>query len=227
MKSILQFAAILLVGAAIVVGTTWITNLLKKPLVVQNTIEKPIIVQPPQCPNNFSSYKDLLNLNQSVRLVKDLNTYASNGKFIHSISVNITRSGAAKIACGYLYVRAGIDGHSLDQKYDSVYISPQELGGQILRSKSIAIPNPIINTTELLLPLETVSYLPSLPYNPDAQNYRIANWVYLLNTANNISFRIGLSTLDPRGIINEITIAYKCWDPNTGQPSNDCQLSNE
>ncbi len=223
MKPILQFAGILAVGALIIIGTTYVTNSLKKPEVIQTAVT--VVAQSPQCPNDFSSYQSLVNSGQSVELVKNLNTYAANGNFINDKTIAVTRSGSDQVACGYLYVRAGIDGHPLDLTYDSIYISPQGLGGQILRSKTIAITNPVASTTEVLLPLNAITYLPSLPYNPNAQNYQIVNWSDLLNAANTITFHIGLSTLSPNAVINEIIIAYKCWNPSTGQETNNCQLS--
>ncbi len=224
MKSVKQFTAILVIGAVVVIATTFVVNSLRKPLVVQNTVSVP--AQPPQCPEDFNSYQALVNSGQSVELVNNLSeTYASGGIFMNGKDITITTSGAGQIACGYLYVKAGIDGHALDPNYDSVYISPQGLGGHLLASKTIAIPNAPTSTTQILLPLTSISYLPNLPYNPNAQNFETVNWADLLNATNKINFQIGLSTTDPRGEIDDVIIAYQCWDPSTGKPSTDCQLS--
>jgi hypothetical protein len=67
--------------------------------------------------------------------------------------------------------------------------------------------------------------LPSLPYDPNAQNYQIANWVDLLNAANSINFQISLSATNQNAVINQVIIAYQCWDATTGASSTDCQLA--
>ncbi|MFA6533168.1 MAG: hypothetical protein WCT22_04195 [Patescibacteria group bacterium] len=225
MKSILQFAGILLVGAVIIILTTLVVNLVKEPAVVEKIVEKPVVLRAPECPENFEAYKKLMEGGHFVRLVDNQKSYASGGKFVGSRQIDVKKSGPGQIACGYLYVRAKIDGKSLDKKYDSVYINPQNFGGHILRSKTISISDPIPNTTETLLPLNSVSYLPNIPYNPDAQNYRLADWVKLLNVSDKINFQIGLSTQDHRGVIEDVSLVYKCWNPETGAENTDCQLS--
>ncbi|HAH04276.1 TPA: hypothetical protein DCL28_01805 [Candidatus Komeilibacteria bacterium] len=202
-------------------------NLIREPeiKVSEKIVEVNKVIRQPDCGNNFNDYQFLVNKGQFLTLVKEKNTYASNGAFINGFNVNINRSGDGKIACGFLYIKTRINGKGLDENYDSVYINPNGFGGQILRTKSLSIENKEENKTQVLLPLNSISYLPTLPYNPNAQDYEISNWVNLLNTGDKVNFQIGLSALDSRGYIDEITLAYKCWDSSTGQETQDCQLS--
>lgn len=51
----------------------------------------------------------------------------------------------------------------------------------------------------------------------------------LLNNKSNVSsqltFSIDLNSNDKTGFIDEVSIAYKCWDPNTGLENTGCQLA--
>ena len=228
MKSFLQFISILIAGAIVVVGTTIAVNYFKKPLIIERPIDKPVLVQAPSCSINYADFLALTNKGQVVNLVQNLNTYAADGYFVNDKQVQVSRTGQGQIACGYLYVRARVNGRALDDRYESVYIKPQGFGGHLLLSKSIKIDNPIINTTEILLPLNSITYLPGLPYNPKAQNYNISDWAKLLNVSNKINFDIiGLSVEDSRAIIEDVKIVYKCWNPENGNgdETQDCQLS--
>ncbi|MBI5306713.1 hypothetical protein HZB04_03995 [Candidatus Wolfebacteria bacterium] len=220
---ILQTILIFIIGAIIILSTGWAANKFRKPEIIEKkeVVEK--VISQLECPNNFEIYQDLIKKGQFVNLLENASSYATNGKFIKDYEITINKTG--EIACGYLYVRARNDGKPLDEKYDSIYINPHDLGGHLLRSRSILILNPIVNKTETLLPLNAISFLSELPYNPMSQNYRIADWVKLLNAINQIKFNIALSTQDPTGFIDEVKIAYKCWNSQIGKETQDCQLS--
>lgn len=226
LKPIFQLILILLSGATIIVGTTLLVNKIKQPeiKITEKIVEVEKIIRIPECGDSYDDYKALVDKGQYLTLVNNKNMYASAGQFVNAIDINVNRSGKDVIACGYLYIKANVNGGNLDWQYDSIYINPNGFGGQILRSKSLKINSEEDNKTFVLLPLNSISYLPTLPYNPEAQNYKIANWVNLLNVANKVNFKIGLSSLNPNSYINEITIAYKCWDSNTGKETQDCQL---
>lgn len=224
-KPILQFAGILIVGVAIIFLTRLVSNQLKRPDVIEKVTVKEVIIQAPPCSGTYDEFKKLIATGQSVRLINNISMYAQNGQFINPRDVYVNRSGEGQVACGYLYVRVRKDGKSFDEKYDSVYINPQGFGGKLLSRKGgILIPNPESSKTEFLLPLNSVSYIPKGPFDPNAQNYRVADWVKMLNTSNQAQFSIGLSTTHLEGVLEDATIAYKCWDPTTGKETNECQL---
>jgi len=182
------------------------------------------ILRPPTCVPDLDSYQLLRERKQFVSLVSQpVNTYAVQGQFVNDFTTTVYRSGSGEIACGYLYIHAKVDGRALNDT-ESIFINPSGFGGHILRSKSVAAVGGA-TSTEVLLPLRSISYLPSVPYNPAAQNYRVADWAKLINAGNQVTFGVGLSTLDVRGVIEDISIAYKCWDPSTGEETEDCQLS--
>lgn len=185
---------------------------------------RPTVLTIPTCEKTEAEYKELVEKGQSVILTKDQWSYAVSGRFVGEKTVIARRGG--EIACGYLFVQAQKGKFPLDNRYDSIYINPQGLGGHILRSRSIDL-GAEATTTKVLLSLDSVSYLPKVPYNPESQNFEVADWVKLLNAASKIEFNIGLSTLNQGGMINEVIIAYKCWNPTTGDETTDCQLSVE
>lgn len=220
-KPIIQFIVIIGIGSIIIISTSFLVNFIKEP----DVIEKQIIVSAPTCENSHDAYKKLVDSNQSVELVSDSNMYAVNNKFVNGKQVIITRLGNDQIACGYLYVRARKDGKPLEEKYNSVFVATNDFGGHILPKGRIGLNNPDPNKTEFLLPLSSISYLPSIPFNPEAQDYKIDNWVNLLNVSSQTKFFIGLSVPETDGFIEEVRIAYKCWDSKTGKETQGCQLS--
>ncbi len=228
--TVAQFAGILLVGTSIVIGTSWITNWLKKPDIIEKVIEKPVIqevvLRAPVCDGGYAEFQRLLASGQSLQLIHNESMFARAGRFINPKDVVVQRSGTGEVACGYLYVRTRKDGRALEEKYDSVYINPQGFGGHILAKKgNVEISDPTPNKTEYLLPLNSISYVPNIPYDPNAQNYKIVNWVNVLNASNETTFSIALSTLHEQGMIENISIIYKCWDPTDGKETRACQLS--
>jgi len=192
--------------------------------IVNDAIDDKIVQSKPSCDNNFESYSNLVEKKKSFQLIKNYNTYAYNKTFINSTTREIKISGKDEIACGYLYIRASKNGKSLDPSYDSIYINPQGFGGHILRGRGIYYRD-AESYTEVLISLDSVAYLPNTPYDPDAQNFRIANWNHLLNVNSHLDFLLGLSVENNKALIEEISIAYKCWDPKTGKETNGCQLS--
>jgi hypothetical protein len=147
---------------------------------------------------------------KSVTLLSNAPSYASEGEFVKIYQVNVKRIGM--IDSGFLYVRARKGNAPLDDKYDSIYINAQDVGGHLIRPKSLSIPYPIANTTEVLFPLNEIPVIPHVPYIPNTQDYNMANWVVLFNTEGTIRFYIALSTEDPNGMIDEVGIMYKCYE---------------
>jgi hypothetical protein len=215
-KAVSKLIIIFIIGVAVLVVSSWLINRSKEPMGIEeinNTI----------CQPSYESYQQDIKKGQYVNLLENAPSYASQKKFVKDYSINIKRTG--EIVCGYLYVRARNNGQPLDKKYNSIYVNPQNLGGHLLLSRSITISNPVAKTTEILLPLSAIPFLPKIPYDPTAQNYRIADWSKLLNVTDQINFRIGLSTQELTGVIDEIKIAYTCWNPQSGKITHDCQLS--
>src|SRR3989338_1933918 len=189
--------------------------------VVETVIEeKEVLLRAPKCERSFAEYEKLVQDGQSLVVLADTKSYAVSGDLLSKRKI-VRRNG--ELACGYLYARASKGNKPLDEVYDSVYISPQELGGHLIRPRSIAIDKRQENKTEVLLPLSAIPYLPSVPYDPQAQNFEIADWVKLFNAAQKIKVDIGLSTLSTAGLIEEVRVAYRCWNPETGKETSDCQ----
>ena len=222
-KGIGQFALIMIIGAVIIVTTSWLVNRTKRPDIIEKITQ--VLISKPQCLNAADEYKALVSSGQSIRIVSEMNMYAANNRLINRREVLVNRSGKDDIACGYLYVRARRGNGSWEEKYDSVFIEPNSFGGHILSKKGNLLSEVVQGKTEFLLPLDSIAYLPSVPFNPDAQNYNLANWTNLLNVSNQSRFIIGLSSLSQLSFIEEIGVVYKCWNRETGKESSDCQLS--
>lgn len=186
--------------------------------------EKEITITRPKCDSSFEEFTDLKSKGQYLELVSNHNTYASAGEFVNLKDTTVNISGKDDVACGYLHLKANRGGSSLHELYDSFYINPHQFGGHLLRAKGILNRN-YETETEVLIPLDAVSYLPGLPYNPEAKDFRIANWVNLLNVNSHVTFSLALSVEDPSAILETVGIAYKCWDQETGEESTGCQLS--
>lgn len=225
LNPILQFLVIIGLAFGFLVAASYFINLFKKPDVIEKTIEVPVIIKIPECSLNYDEYLSLVKKGQSVRLIEDESMHALNGKFVNDRQITLTRGGTGEVACGYLYVRARKNGNALEEKYESIYINPQNLGGHLLDQNSIAITELTKNTTEILLPLDTIMYSRKKPFNPDTSKYKIADWAKLFNVASQTTFHIGLSAADSRAILDEVRIAYKCWNPDTGKENQKCHLS--
>ncbi len=212
---------IALVGGIFVIGVTYAIKF----LVLSNEPEvREVPLRAPKCEWSFAEYEKLVQEGQSLVVLTDTKSYAVAGELLSKKKV-VRRSG--EIACGYLYARASRGNKPLDELYDSIYISPQEFGGHLIRPRSITVDKKQENKTEVLFPLSAVPYLPTVPYDPQAQNFEITDWTKLFNAASKIKIDIGLSTLSASGLIEEVRISYRCWNPDTGEEVHDCQLSLE
>src|SRR3989344_3736586 len=136
--------------------------------------------------------------------------------------VKSTGSGS-QIACGYLYVKGhGENSRPLQVQWEHHYVKPGQFGGHIETKNSI-IPQTDGKTNEFLFNLSKIDYKLS---NSDTE-IRRADWAALLNVSDRIQFEVSLNTIDKAGILEEVSIAYQCWSPETGQITQDCRLSIE
>src|SRR3989338_262768 len=225
-----QIIIFLAVVFFIVFGASFLTKSLTtnkeevKEIVNEVIKEKRVVISKPSCQNTLDEYLMLKSKGNSLQMVNGLSAYATNEQFVGDVEKIVGITGQGEIACGYLYIRASANKKSLSDIYDSVYINPQDFGGHILRNKGIMSVS-TDNYTEALIPLDSVSYLPSKPYNPEAKNFGIADWSKLLNVNSHLKFNIGFSTENRGGLIEDISIAYKCWNPTTGEETDNCLLS--
>lgn len=215
--SVFQVFMTLAAGAMIIVFVAWANSKIKQPEEI-----KEIILRPPECSGSFEEYWELSEEGQSITLVKNAKSYARFGRFVIAYpEIEIKRTGI--IACGYLYIRASKDGLLLDEKYDSIYINPHDRGGHLARRRSLELP--VLNTaTQVLFSLDFIPHQRTAPYDPETEDNLIADWVRLLNSGEVTKFYVALSVENSSALIEEITIAYKCWNPDTGKETQDCVL---
>ncbi|MGC9599616.1 MAG: hypothetical protein ABSE18_04495 [Minisyncoccia bacterium] len=179
---------------------------------------KQIILKRPTCAGTSAEFEQLKEQGGYIPLLQSsTGMYGiAGGDFVNEKQVTVNRTGSgSEVACGYLYINAGVGKRALDN--EDVYIVPGGFGGHL--QSSAAIINQIVNSsTEMIFSLDNIQYRSN-------KNMYTANWAALLNVSNEINFEIALNTTDPRGFINEVGIAYKCWNPQTGDVTTDCRLS--
>lgn len=178
------------------------------------------------CPPDNLSYQALIqNSGKVLKLIsKHTNMSAQAGRFVDSeVIVAKSETKTSKVACGYLFVKAGTD--STEDEYgalrawENIYINPNMFGGHI-NPKSAIVQNDGEKYSEYVYSLNKIEYRKSR----DDRSILTADWSYLFNVSSEITFQIGLNTEDTTGFVDEISIAYKCWNPETGEENDGCKL---
>lgn len=222
-KAIIQIVSILIIGLA----SMWFASLFTKETSSEETIREivmEVVLKKPSCPDTFDEFSKLRESGQIVTLAQDLNSYGENGRFVNPKITVVKSSGSgSQVACGYLYVKAhGEDNRPLQIKWEHPYIKPGQFGGHLETETSI-IPLQDGKAGELLFNLAKINYKIA---NVDVA-IRKADWAALLNVSDRIEFEIALNTVDKAAVLDEVSIAYQCWSPETGQITHDCRLSVE
>ncbi len=222
MKSYSQIAIQVFIILAIGVGFVWLTssfNKQKPQEEVVGEVVQEVIRKKPTCPNTSDYFAELKNTGQIVVLAKDFNSYGLGGRLVNVKRTIVKSTGSgSQIACGYLFVRAQAAGRPLQQKWEHPYVKPGQFGGHLILENAV-VNSEKAGATELLFNLSNIVYTEEL-----SSDIRKADWAALLNVSDRTVFDIALNTTDPRGVINEVSIAYQCWSPETGQTTQDCRL---
>ena len=200
----------------------WKTGITTPP---KNITQDPPIRPIVSCSPDYLSYSSLVTEkpNQIVKPIdKKTSMHAANGKFVNS-TIIITKGDTtdSKVACGYLYVKVGTNDGAL-KSWEHVYIDPNEFGGHINSEGQIG-PGDGRNASEYLFSLDQIKYWKDL-IAIGQKRISNADWAALLNVSKQVSFDVGLSTEDTTGFVEEISIAYKCWNPKTGEENTGCKL---
>ncbi|MDP4007388.1 MAG: hypothetical protein Q8P55_02220 [bacterium] len=226
-KVIYQVAIVLVIG----IGSIWVTSFAASLItkeksneeIVQDVV-KEVILKRPGCLNTYEAFTELKDVGRFITLTRDFPSFGvQGGGFVHSSSGVVRIKGAAsQIACGYLYVRAHTGNGAL-KLWEDPYIKLGDFGGHLVREEALVDRELDGGGTELLFKLGKISY------RGDGENTDLvrADWVALLNVTNSINFLTALNTSDQRGVLDEVSIVYKCWSPDTGKETTDCQLSVE
>ena len=218
LKVVVQLIFILGLGLLAI----WVTSLFNRTNSKEEIVKevtKQIILRRPTCADTSDSFATLPN----VILASNLNSYGENGLFVNQkISVVKSVGSGSQVACGYLYVKAHAGSRPLQLKWEHPYVKPSQFGGHIVTDNAI-LNREIDGKTELLFNLSKIKYWE----DNNTPDIRESDWASLLNVSNRVKFVISLNTIDKAGIIDEVSIAYQCWSPETGQKTTDCQLSVE
>ena len=119
-------------------------------------------------------------------------------------------------------VRAGTELYGSLQSWENVHINPNNFGGHINPENQIGVGDSR-EFSEYIFPLSEIQY-----WKTRADRWRgslsTADWAALLNVTEEVVFEIAMNTEERSGFIDEISIAYKCWNPKTGEENSECEL---
>ncbi len=223
LKGIGQLILVFLVGYLVIKAAAFLTGEKSREEIVREII-KEVSLKRPTCPDTSDAYLNLKNSTTSLSLITaSFKSYgAPDGSFVGKKEVVVKVGGAnSQIACGYLYIKANVGNRPLRED-ENIYIKSGQFGGHIVENTAI-INQKVENKSELLFNLNNIFYRE----NRNASEIIKADYAALFNVSNIIKFEIALNTTNPLGKIDEVNIAYKCWNPETGQETQDCQLSIE
>lgn len=217
MKTFFKAVGFLALGLAFVAGGAWVSEKIRKQ---ENPPVNKVTVS---CPPDRLSYTNFIqDQGNVVKLIPNRKAMsAANGEFINSevvITKNETKD--SKVACGYMFVRAGTIKYGALQSWENLYINPNDFGGHIVPNDSIS-RNDGKEYSEYLFSLDKIQYRRTR----NDREILSADWAALLNVSPEVKFNIALNTEEATGFIDELLIAYKCWDPATGKESTGCKLT--
>lgn len=172
------------------------------------------------CPPTYDGFKSI-SQGQILSLI-DTKTpaYASNGDFVNSTIIVSKRNTTSEVVCGYLYVKTGTESFGRLRDWENVYVNPNKFGGHLITGDAL-YQSDEESYTESLFSLEDITYRPIR----DSNEIRSANWAALMNVSDIIEFNIALNTEDRTGYIEEISLAYRCYDFETKKESQDCKFN--
>ena len=227
MRNFFSALLYLILGLIFVVGGAWISNkFIHNDDVSQ--LPPPPVKSVITCPADSQFYNSIIESDGKVAKLIDgrKSMFASNGRFINSqmvITKNETKE--SKVACGYLLVRAGTELYGALQNWENVYINPNNFGGHIDIENQIGSGD-AREFSEYIFPLNEIQY-----WRTKDDRWRgslsSADWASLLNVSKEVTFWIALNAEERSGFIDEISIAYKCWNPITGEENKECELKVE
>jgi len=210
-----------------IVFTVWFSSWLNKETGVSDTQPTPSTIRSiVTCPADLASYSTLLENNgKAVKLISDRKSmFASNGRFINSqIVVTKNETKESKVACGYLMVRAGTTSNGAFRSWENVYINPNNFGGHINSENQIGRGDGR-EFSEYVFPLNKIEYWKTRADRARG-NLSNADWASLLNVSEKVYFEIAMNSNNRTSFIDEVSIAYKCWNPITGEENSDCGLT--
>jgi len=184
--------------------------------VLQNQQVREIV----ECPPTTEDYQQIKDVTgQTVQFADSPFPSYGRGKFKYKGVVIIKiETEKSKVACGYISIRASTDGAGL-KKWENVYINPNQFGGHLSRESQFGLGDGQ-EYSDYLFSLSDIYYWP----NRNDRAIRNADWASLLNVSDEVTFEIALNTTNPTGMIEGVSLTYKCWNPKTGEENKDCKI---
>lgn len=187
----------------------------------ESTPTPPPTFKPVECPPTFEDYQRIKDTTaQTVSLVSQPFSSYGDGTFKYKgVVITKTETDRAKIACGYVSIRASTDGAGL-KEWENVYINPNQFGGHLGRNSQFG-PGDGQEYSDYVFSLNDIKYWP----RRDDTAIRKADWASLLNVSGDVIFEIALNTNNPTGKIESVSLTYKCWNPRTSEENKDCRIT--
>jgi len=201
-KTSVYFVVALAFVLSAVFLSDWITG--DKSVSIPTTVERPVV----SCQSSFLAYQETREeIGQIVSLISTRQSmFVKNGEFINS-KIVITKSETAesKVACGYLFVRAGTNEDGAIQEWEDIIINPSGFGGHLKPDSAISV-NDGKDYSEYVYNLNKIQYWPT----HFRRTINTADWASLLNVQPTVPFTIALNSERRGGFVDEVSIVYKC-----------------
>lgn len=153
---------------------------------------------------NYPDLALLANL-KKLELAKDFVSWTPDSKVSADQVKNLNLVQKGNLNEAYVYIKALVQDKKLT-KYDSLYLKVNGQGGHLFRPASLALPES--EQTELLYPLEKISYLPNIPYD-ESRTPNELNALNFFGDSKKINIYSFLSSWRT-GKILELSIFYGC-----------------
>ncbi len=172
---------------------------------VINQIKDAIVsVEQEKIPAQYPDYYGLEKMKKVV-LISNFDSWTPDAKKNPSLTKKVLVLEGGKLAQGYLYVKASVEGGQMT-RWESIFVQMNYRGGHLLRNKSLPVPTG--DVTELLYALDDVSYIVKVPYQENS-NYNKIDWFNLFKPNSKIVVDTFISSLK-QARIEEMLIFYDC-----------------
>jgi len=177
---------------------------------VTKSVEKTIREETSSQNPDYSSLRNLKSLN----IANNFESWTPNSNLEDEKVKTSVIVDKGRLSKGYIYIKASLDDGPLT-KWESVYLKMNNIGGHLVRQRSLPVPGGDI--TELLYPLDNVYFYSRLPYTTDSPQM-VTNYLSNFRPNSRVNIDVFISSLKPAKL-HEVIIYYDC------ELNEECSLS--
>ncbi|MDD5726300.1 MAG: hypothetical protein PHC53_02710 [Patescibacteria group bacterium] len=170
---------------------------------IQKTIDTKV-AQTTTTPSIYPDFDSRLTM-AKLTVLSDFESWTPKATKDPSKTKRVIILEKGKIAKGYIYIRASLNGKPLTQ-WESVFLTMNFKGGHLFRPQSLPLPTG--DVTELFYALNDIPYLPSVPYSEQRQPAHV-DWSKYFNDKGRIVMDTFISSMRPAKI-ESIDLYYVC-----------------